>query len=360
MKNLFGLLFLIFTVSILQSCNEEVELSGDFKETAVVHGLLNQADTVHFIKINRAFIGPGDALQIAQIPDSSYFSDVNATVSEVVNGSVIRYWNLVDTLVDNKESGAFFSPTQKLYYFHTIGQSGLNENATYKLRIEINGGEIVVEGETELVKGMTTTISPTNSPFKFYDNQGNYVTQGIPLSNTGTAYVVNCQMEVNFKEIQGTTATPKQFRWQLGEADVNPNTNKNFNAPGQTFYQLLASNCTSDPLIEKRTLESVAIEFTGGSQELYNYMSVNKPTSSLAQNKPSYTNLTVTGDARVIGIFSSRYTLRVEKPVYILNQQNVRAIDKNSTRQLCIGAITGSLLFCSQHIGDQTESWYCF
>ena len=360
MKKIFGLFAVALGILSLNACSEEVQLSGDFKETAVVHGLLNQADTVHFIKINRAYIGPGDALQIAQIPDSSYFNNLEATVTEVLNGSVTRVWELRDTLVENKESGAFFSPTQKLYYFHTIGQNNLNPDGIYKLNINIDGGKIIVEGETELVKGMTTNISPTNTPFKFFDNQGNYITQGIPLSNTGNAYVVNCALEVNFNEIEGTSNTPKKFRWELGESDVVPNTNKNFNANGQTFYELIKSNATNDPGIEKRTLESIAIEFTGGSQVLYNYMSVNKPSSSLAQNKPTYTNLTVSGDARVIGIFASRYTLRVVKQVYILNQQNVRAIDKNSTRQLCIGPITGPLLFCSQHIGDQTESWYCF
>ena len=46
---------------------------GDFKETAVVYGLLDQSDSVHYVKINRAFIGPGNSLEFAQIPDSNYF-----------------------------------------------------------------------------------------------------------------------------------------------------------------------------------------------------------------------------------------------------------------------------------------------
>ncbi|TAF89039.1 MAG: hypothetical protein EAZ48_01940, partial [Flavobacteriia bacterium] len=57
----------------LSSCEEDIILDGDFVETAVVYGLLDQADSIHMIKITRAFIGPGSALDIAQIPDSSYF-----------------------------------------------------------------------------------------------------------------------------------------------------------------------------------------------------------------------------------------------------------------------------------------------
>jgi hypothetical protein len=62
------------------SCNEEVNLIGGFEETAVIYGLLDQSDSLHYIKINRAFIGPGNSLDIAQIPDSNYFDQVDAKI----------------------------------------------------------------------------------------------------------------------------------------------------------------------------------------------------------------------------------------------------------------------------------------
>lgn len=85
-KRFLSLLFL--AAFFLQSCSEDLKLSGDFKETAIVYGLLDQADSLHYVKITRAFIGPGNALDIAQIADSSYFDQVDATISEVVNGTV--------------------------------------------------------------------------------------------------------------------------------------------------------------------------------------------------------------------------------------------------------------------------------
>jgi hypothetical protein len=92
---------------------------------------------------------------------------------------------------------------------------------------------------------------------------------------------------------------------------------------------------------------------TGGSEELYNYMVVNAPSSSLAQSKPTYTNLTVNNNKKVIGIFSSRQTLRFYRPFFTnAAQAYIRAIDKKSTKELCQGPITGLLLFCSDHPGD--------
>lgn len=82
-------------------------------------------------------------------------------------------------------------------------------------------------------------------------------------------------------------------------------------------------------------------------------MVVNKPSSTLAQTKPSYTNLSVSNGKRVIGIFSSRQTITSFKPFFVgAGQAYLRAIDKKSTKELCTGPITGLLLFCSDHPGD--------
>jgi hypothetical protein len=169
---------------------------------------------------------------------------------------------------------------------------------------------------------------------------------------------------VFFNEHIGNNFTTKSFNWQLGENDVLPSTSTTFTALGKTFYELMQRNVTDDPAIDKRTFNGISVTITGGAEELYNYMVVNKPTSSLAQSKPTYTNLSVTNDKRVVGIFSSRQTLKVFKPFFVSPAlAYIRAIDKKSTRELCIGPITGPLLFCSDHPGDnivnQQESFAC-
>lgn len=373
-------LFSIFSiVALLSSCNEKVNLTGDFKETAVVYGLLDHADSIHYIKITRAFIGPGNALEIAKIPDSSYFNQVEATVSEYVNGNLTRTWELKDTLVENKDTtGAFYAPFQKVYYFRTLTTSAsgtiqtsanpqltsLNPDATYKFKAIINGGEFEVTSQTELVKGITTNSSTQNYTFKFANNPGEYISSGIAVSNSGNSFVLNTQLDIVFNEHRGSAITEKSFNWQIGEGDVLPSSSKTFTALGQTFYDLVKDNVTNDPTITKRTFNGIYITITGGAEELYNYMVVNQPSSSLAQSKPTYTNLNVTNGKRVIGIFSSRQTVKIFKPFSVSAQQAyIRAIDKKSTRELCQGPITGALLFCSNHPGDnvvnQEEAFAC-
>ena len=378
-KKYLCFIFISLGLIVLNSCNEKIKLIGDFVETAVVYGLLDQADSLHYIKINRAFIGPGNALEIAQIADSSYFTNVDATISEYLNGNLTRSWLLRDTILDNKDpNGVFYAPEQKVYYFKTMptGFNGviqtstnpqmtsLNPQAIYKIDIVINNGAFSVSGETELVRGITSAAATQNFNFKFAINPGEYTSTGITVSSTGNSYVLNTQLKIAFNEWENNTYSEKSFFWKLGEADVLPSSSKIFTANGETFYDLMKSNCTENSTITKRTFKGVTIKITGGAEELYNFIAVNKPSSGLAQSKPTYTNLTATNGKRVIGIFSSRQTVEIYHPFYVSPQQSyLRALDKKSTRELCQGPITGLYLFCSNHPGDnvvnQEESYAC-
>ncbi len=378
-KKYLYFIFISLGLIVLNSCNEKIELIGDFVETAVVYGLLDQADSLHYIKINRAFIGPGNALEIAQIADSSYFNKVDATISEYLNGNLTRSWLLRDTILDNKDpNGVFYAPEQKVYYFKTMptGFNGviqtstnpqmtsLNPQAIYKIDIVLNDGAFSVSGETELVRGITSAAATQNFNFKFADNPGEYTSTGITVSSTGNSFVLNTQLKIAFNEWENNTYSEKSFFWNLGEADVQPLSSKVFTANGETFYDLMKSNCTENSTITKRTFKGVTIKITGGAEELYNFIAVNKPSSGLAQSKPTYTNLTATNGKRVIGIFSSRQTVEIYHPFYVSQQQAyLRALDKKSTKELCQGPITGLYLFCSNHPGDnvvnQEESYAC-
>lgn len=361
--------FLLLLSIGLVSCNEKIDLLGDYQETAVVYGLLDHADSLHYVKITRAFIGPGSAVDLAQISDSSYFNQVDARVIEVIGGVETRTWILKDTLINDKDTnGAFYAPSQKVYYFKTLPTgvnesqqispnpsfTSLNKDATYKLEIDIDNGKFQVNGITTLVKGLTSPSNSQNFTLKFANNPGSYVSAGVAAVNTfGNAYVVNTQLKVIYNEYIGVNKTVRSFDWKLGEASILPGESRTFTAYGQTFYELVKKNATPDPSITRRTFEGIEFTITGGHEELYNYMVVNAPSSSLSQSKPTYTNLTVTNNKRVVGIFSSRQTLKFYRPFFTNSAQAyIRAIDKKSTRELCQGPITGLLLFCSNHPGD--------
>lgn len=358
MKKYFSGLLLFVSILAFQSCKEEVNLIGDFEETAIVYGLLDKSDSVHMIKINRAFIGPGNSIEIAAIPDSNYFENLVVTVKEYVAGSLLRSWTLQDTLIDNKdEGGIFYAPEQKLYFFETAPSSPLLDDAIYKLHIDVNNGEFEVMAETEIVTITDCSAANQNFTLRFASNPGEYKTGTISV-NVGNAHQVNTTLITNYRDWTGTSFVEKSFSWRLGEKETSPNDNIAFSGQGQTFYGLMKTSCEGgDPSVDKRTFRSFDVVVTGGAEDLYNYILVNQPSSSLAQSKPTFTNLSATNNHSVIGIFSSRHTLRFNKPFYLGSGQAViRSLDQKSTEELCIGAITGPYLFCSDHPGDNVAT----
>ncbi len=354
MKKYFSALLILTSILALQSCKEDIDLIGEFEETAIVYGILDKADSVHMIKVNRAFIGPGNSIEIAGIPDSNYFDNVLVTVEERVQGVLQRSWTLMDTLIDNKdENGIFYAPEQLLYYFETPPSSPLLDDAVYRLNIDINNGQFEVTGETGIVSGLLSSMTSQSSRFQFATNPSEFRVTSIGVTS-GNSYLVNTKVRTNYREWTGANYVDKSFVWNLGERETTPNSSLNFVAAGETFYNLMRSACENgDPAVDKRTFVSFEVEVTGGAEELFNYILVNQPSSSLAQSKPTYTNLSATNDRSVIGIFSSRQTLRISKPFYIQGgSQYIRSLDQKSTQELCIGATTGPYLFCSDHPQD--------
>ena len=369
-------------LSSLWSCNEKINLIGDFKETAIVYGLIDHSDSLHYIKITRAFIGPGNAFDIAQIADSSYFNSVEATIEEIENGTVTRTWQLRDTVIENKDTnGVFYAPDQKVYYFKTLPtivsntgvfgtiqtspdpmMTSLNPDAQYRFKAILNNGEFEVSAQTDLVKEITTTASSQNFRFKFATNPGEYQSTSVITSNTGNAQIINTNIEVRYNEYIGNVYESKSFEWKLGETDVQPNSSESFSANGNTFYNLILANVVPNQAVTRRVFKGFQIQITGGAEDLYNYILVNTPSSSLAQSKPTYTNLSTDDEHMAIGLFSSVQTLKTYRPFYVSPQQAfLRSLDKNSTIELCEGPITGLLLFCSDHPADNAnnESFAC-
>jgi len=357
------------------SCNEDIVTTTNFTETAIVYGLMDASDSTHMVKITRAFIGPGDALQISQIPDSNYFQNISATITErLSDGSTGRTWTLFDTTVTTKETdGVFYAPEQRVYAFYSKSKDNsdnptgqpLLDNAQYNLRILINSGEsdeFEVFGSTDIVSGISTNTDSPNYQFKFAKNAtttGEYTSTGIVVQN-GNAAVLNTRLLIDYKEYIGSDSVIQRINWNLGEVETG-GTTTNFSSQGESFYQLINSSAaTGNPGVFRRNLEGITVQVVAGSFDLYNYILVNQPSSSVAQNKPTFTNLTATNDHPVLGLFSSRYTHSVYHPMRTDNQ-NIRCIDRNSTAELCIGPITGPYLFCSQQELDivQGQPWAC-
>lgn len=356
------LLFLAATFAfIINSCKTDFSVNGNYQEIPVIHGILDQNDSFHFIKINRTFLGEGNAFDFALIPDSSYFTSVVATVTEFDGGTELRSWTLTDTLIQNKDEGIFYAPEQKLYYFKTPDNQPLNEDYRYEFEANLDNGEHIVSSETELVKGMNISDPTTSNSFKFAESNvalNGYKNGKITFAK-GTGKLFDIQMKFFYTEfdLDDTSAVSKDFTWKIatinGE-DISGNS-KAVDLDGEAFYRLVESSIPVDANIVKRRFDSLSVIVTGAEENLEKYILVNKPSSSLAQNKPEYTNI-----EGGIGIFSSRSTIVRNRKAWEFNGPVVyRAMNAASIKELCNGQFTFDRLFCSDNPNDNAESFAC-
>jgi hypothetical protein len=114
----YKIAFAIFFLFILGfSCKTDFDLNEKWKETPVVFGLLDKGDSVHYVKISKAFLGEGNAITMAGIYDSLYYkpSDLVVYISEYKNDLLLQSWNLYPDTTIFKDPGMFNNPKQNKF-----------------------------------------------------------------------------------------------------------------------------------------------------------------------------------------------------------------------------------------------------
>lgn len=343
-------------ITIFSSCSTDFDVVDKWKDRTIVFGLLNSNDSIHYIKINKAFLGTGNAFNYAAIRDSSEYAQLTARIEEYNTSNVlVATYNLRDTLLTNREPGLFYYPEQKVYYFI---KNNLNENNTYKLIANVgeNGKEIT--GETKLVKQgfFNSTIS---NPFlaiplaNSNSSQNNiYPNLNIKFNKPENANRCDVYLCLNYIEHTTSGISGKKLEWRIYSAtDLNPSSQAEISLPaynGQSFYQTISNLIQPDPNVIKRVYKSIDFVLYASHPDLTTYISVNEPSTGIVQEKPLFTNLR-TADNTAYGIFSSRKEIRVK----------AKMLSENSVRELCTGQYTGNLGFCSDSSMWVMQSFYC-
>ena len=305
----FKLLVVLLTgFSLLISCDNKLNVNADWQDITVVYGLLNQNDTIHYLKITKAFLGAGDALQFAKIPDSSNYPDtLNVRMEEWQSGIPGNTLHFTKTTLFNKEAGdsVFYFPVQVVY----ANSDKLNENSIYKLFIKNPKTGKETTSQTPLV-GHLDVVSPAQIPSaraSFDTIEDNLVSW--EDTKNGAQYQLVIRFHYTEIVLADSSQTEHTLDWVIF-TDVLPydttgvNTNDN-NFPGKGFYQNVSHHIPVNPLVY-RLAGRIDYIFTVAAGDLRTYMEVNKPSTTIVQEKPFFTNIT-----NGIGLFSSRYNLTI-------------------------------------------------
>lgn len=313
---------------LFQSCDNTLEVNADWKEIAVVYGLLNPTDPVNYIRINKVYMNPqGDAISIAGISDSLYFDSLEVKVVEYLNGVEKRVFNLTKVNGNDigipKDSGIFASDVNYLYRLDaSLKESDLRDTYRYQVIIVNKYTGKVVRSQFDMI-GQMDLLSPlkpikpeldipieTNRSIVFKYREGRF------------AKMYDAIMTFYYVEMDKTDTTKMRrdsVEWLLftGKETVSlRGYDENVVIVNSSlFYDNLLSKMKENPAVKRRA-ESLSIDFYGGGEDLYTYIEVNKPSLGIVQKKPEFTNI-----EGGLGLFSSRYIDRI--PGITLDPQTI-------------------------------------
>ncbi|MCC7331113.1 MAG: hypothetical protein IT232_00770 [Flavobacteriales bacterium] len=318
MLNSYKYSILALTVLFLTSCETEIDVNAEYKDVAIVYGLLNPNDSVHYIKVTKAFSGSGNANDMAANAESFNYpaGELDVKIDEYNSSDVfVKSFTLSRTVNEvPKDNGIFSSNTNVLYKFV---EPNLKKDYIYKLNIHNTKLDKDITSETNLVNAPTLASQNELNKVKLFTATGQSLTHAFsikPNKNSG-------RVKVNFvfsytEHYTDTTITPvtKEIKISLGEQKTTSNEGGDilqFTLEGSNFLSAIQNEITANvPNLQRRRINNCTIEIIVAGIDLSTYIAVNEPSTSVNQNKPEFTNLT-----NALGVFSSRIKTYYSSPI---------------------------------------------
>ncbi len=332
-------IFIALTVGIFVSCHNTLDILAPYKESVCVYGLLDQDASTQYVRVQRVFLGEGDAFTMAQNPDSSWYKpgELKVSLQRIKNGIPVSVdapatsnMEIVLTETFVTTDAGVFDSNQLLYMTtHAIYDDG----SQYKLLIHNNrtGADfsssavsLVRDFSTKLIYGqqgsqMTSAYSPVN-----------FVTHGsVKCKYASPANAGVCGLKMRFFYTEYLTSNPnpvpKSADFDLGIQYTNTqsgNEEIDLSFSGDVMLFNISERLGINSDITHRTADSIHFLLNGAGFDLALYNQVTT-TTTMSQEKPSYTN--INGG---VGVFSSRREYKLRK------RNHNDAVDRLASDQL--------------------------
>jgi hypothetical protein len=341
MRNWKNTVLFTATAASLAGCSSDLEVNAPYKEIPVVYSLLNRTERTHWVLINKAFLGEGDAFLYAQIPDSNEYAPgqlQNAVVEELDGSTVVNTYTLQDSVLNDRLEGTFYNPVHTVYYFKTTAD--LVQDHRYRVRATVKGTE--VSSTTEIVNDFIINGTDANPNVKIglVNTGGNYIDYELNWNSGRDGRRYQVSYVVKYVEVRNSTdSTAREIAFPMGTrvtGGLNGNEALNATIDGQEFYRTLALAITPDASVQKRVFKGLDLVFWVAGDEFHTYLQLADPVSGIVEDRPDFTNIT-----NGYGLFGSRYFKSV----------NGKQLNIESVEELVQGQYTQGLNFCVPNTG---------
>lgn len=344
------IIFIFFVAVIFfSSCSTDLEINADYKNIPVVYSLLDKNDTVHYIKLNKAFIGNIPVSDMAQESDSLNYDQATVKLFKYRNESKIGVFSFDRTDTIPKDDGFFANDKNIIYSYkgNILNNNEEIDNLKYTLEIDIPGLE-KVSSETSLASD-AKILAPLgyNNPMvkneiKLFLYGDKYVDPQYQFKTGKNSRLYEIFLEIFYYEKVNGEYKLKVLKSSQGTKTANTTDGGqefNFTLYGKTFYQYIHGKLKNIESSE-RYIYKVRYRILSAGDDLTMYIDLTKPTYGIVQEKPAFTNI-VNG----WGLFSSR-TSTLSPP---------KRLDRSSLSQLSSGKYTNTLYFANY---DNTTTFY--
>lgn len=323
-----SILIIIFT---LTTCKNKLNINAPYKEIPSIYAVLNPQDTIQMIRVNKVFLGEGDANVMAKIADSINYQpgDLLITLERFVNGVktiAAKNNNVTVTFHDSvitTESGAF-NTSQRVY----VCSDRLFNSGEYHLTVKNLKTNKIFTAKSLAVDTIrpdpSTSVNGPYYPVAAASPSTSYINYNFPKNNftyrIRDGKINQVKMRLHFYDslFDGSKSyryVDYPFTSQLSKlaptVDPNPNmigrlkldftSNEVFTGFGTGLKKMNISNVG----ITGRRVYKIEYFIYSSTQEYVDYLDYTSPSLSLAQQKPLYSNFD-NGDA--LGIFTLRST----------------------------------------------------
>lgn len=291
------------------SCDQDIDLTADWKDIPIVYGLLNAADTAHYIRVEKAFQDQnGSAFLAALEPDSLYYANATVRLLNLTTGKE-AVLQKVDGAAEGypREGGDF---AQAPNYLYKVRHSDFPIAGGNEIRFILERGD-----EFDAVTAdcfVLTDIVPqgglmTGAKLDFPSNRD--VTFRWRAGEEARIFDVTLIIHYDEKLSNEPDVTSHELVWRIAKNIKKTEDNPLVSTKvfGLDFYTFLADHIEAKPNVT-RLLTDMDLIIKGGGEAVEQYISIALANTGItsAQEIPVYTNL-----SEGLGIFTSVVETRI-------------------------------------------------
>ena len=338
----------IACVFVFMSCNDKLDLNAPYKEMPSIYAVLNPQEQKQVIRVNKVFLGEGDANVMAKVADS-----VNYQPGEITVSLTRKFYGTPDFDVTPDEPGVkklkfdeevvttaagAFNTTQRVY----TTTKRLFANGEYRLEVRNNKTGNVFTSEISALDSIKLPgISPLAAPY-YPVKPGSDPSYYIDYSNQGITYNVRFkpneakiyQLRIRVHFFDSIGGSPEKT-YQYVDYDF---TNQHVitggyilnSFTGADFFKAIGNSLSRANLKDPTTIagrKTYKIQYFvfSSTQEYMDYLQYAAPSLNISQSKPLYSNFD--GKA-ALGIFTFRTRFSLVKDIhpYFINEFSRNAV----------------------------------